>query len=179
MNFKSDLDISNALNIIKKFALILNIKDLQTLTANGKLNADFNIKSDLKKVQSNGYLKVPLAKLYYGAYKVGIDNINADVSLANNNVDIKNISFSIFGQPLRVYGTLTSDAVADIHAIADKLSVKGLLVALGQASLMKENPIYSGTLSMDAIIKGKLDKINPVIKLNIANLDLKNIPTDF
>ena len=179
LNFKSDLDISNALNIIKKIALIFNIKDLQTLTANGKLNADFNIKSDLKKVKSNGYLKVPVAKLYYGAYKVGIDNINADVSLANNNVDIKNISFSIFGQPLRVYGTLTSDAVADIHAIADKLSVKGLLVALGQASLMKENPIYSGTLSMDAIIKGKLDKINPVIKLNIANLDLKNTPTDF
>lgn len=178
LNVKSDLDIANVLNIVKKIALIFNINDLQTLTAGGDIKADFNIRSDLKKVQSTGYLKIPTAKLYYGAYNVGVDNINADVSLANNNVNIKNVSFSILGQPLRVYGTLTSDAVADIHAIADKLSVKGLLVAIGQAALMKDNPIYSGTLSVDAIIKGKLDKINPIIKLNIADIDLKNIPAD-
>ena len=178
LNVKSDINIENVLIIVKKFALIFNIKDLQTLTASGGLNADFNIKSDLKTVNSSGYLKVPAAKLYYGAYNVGIDNIRADVSLADNNVNIKNISFSILGQPLKVYGTLTSDAVADIHAIADNLSIKGLLVAIGQASLMKENPVYSGTLSMDTVIKGKLDKINPVIHLIIGNLDLKNIPSD-
>ena len=178
LNVKSDLDISNALNIVKKIALIFNIKDLQTLTANGKVNADFNIKSDLKTVKSSGYLKVPTAKLYYGIYNVGVDNINADVSMADNNIDIKNVSFSVLGQPLKIYGTLSSDAVADIHAIANKLSIKGLLIAIGQASLMKDNPIYSGTLSMNAIIKGKLESINPVIKLSIDNLDLKNVPAD-
>ena len=178
LNVKSDLDVTNALNIVKKIALIFNIKDLQTLTAGGRINADFNIKSDLKTVQSSGYLKVPTAKLYYGTYKIGVDNINADISMADNNIDIKNISFSVLGQPLKVFGTLTSDAGADIHAIADKLNIKGLLIAIGQASLMKDNPIYSGTLSMNAIIKGKLESINPVIKLSIDNLDLKNIPAD-
>ena len=178
MNFKSDLNIANVLNITKKIALIFNIKDLQTLSADGKLNADLSVKSDLKTITSGGFLKIPAAKLYYGAYQVGVDNINADISLADNNVNIKNVSFSVLGQPLKAYGTLSSDAVADIHAIADKLSIKGLLVALGQASVMKDNPIYSGTLSMDAIIKGKLEKINPIIKLSIANLDLKNIPAD-
>ncbi len=178
LNVKSDVELGNVLNIVKKFALIFNIKDLQTLTANGGLKADFNIKSDLKTVKSSGFLKVPNSRVYYGAYNIGVDNINADVSLADNNINIKNLSFSILGQPLRIFGTLSSDAVADIHAIADKLSVKGLLVATGQASLMKDNPIYSGTLSMDAIIKGSLDKINPIIKLSIDNLDLKNIPAD-
>ena len=178
LNVKSDVELGNVLNIVKKFALIFNIKDLQTLTANGGLKADFNIKSDLKTVKSSGFLKVPNSRVYYGAYNIGVDNINADVSLADNNINIKNVSFSILGQPLRIFGTLSSDAVADIHAIADKLSVKGLLVAIGQASLMKDNPIYSGTLSMDAIIKGSLDKINPIIKLSIDNLDLKNIPAD-
>lgn len=178
LNVKSDLDLKNALNIAQKITMIFNIKDLQTLSANGGVNINCHIKSDLKTVQSNGYIKIPTAKLYYGAYKIGIDNINADVVLDNNNVNIKNLSFSILGQPLKVYGTLSSDAVADIHAIADKLSLKGLLVALGQASLMKENPVYSGMISMDALIKGKLDKINPLIKLSIDNLDLKNIPSD-
>ena len=178
LNFKSDLNISNVLNITKKIALIFNIKDLQTLTASGSLNSNFNIKSDLKTVSSSGYLKIPTAKLYYGLYKVGLDNINANILLDNNNINLQNISFSVLGQPLKIYGKISSDAVADIHISANQLNIKGLLVALGQASLFKENPIYSGTLTMDALIKGKLDKINPVIKLNIANLDLKNIPSD-
>ena len=178
LNVKSGVNIENALNIVKKVALIFNIKDLQTLTASGGVNADFNIKSDLKTVKSSGFLKIPTAKLYYGAYNIGVDNINADISLADNNVNIKNISFSILGQPMYLHGTLSSDAVIDLHAYAHKLSVKGLLVALGQASLMKENPIYSGTLSMEAFIKGKPDKINPLINLSIINLDMKNIPSD-
>ena len=178
LNVKSGVNIENVLNIVKKVALIFNIKELQTITASGKVDADFNIKSDLKTVQSSGFLKIPTAKLYYGAYNIGLDNINADISLANNNVNIKNISFLILGQPLKIHGTLSSDAVANIHTHADNLNIKGLLVALGQASLMKENPIYSGSLSMEAIIKGKLDKINPVINLSIINLDLKNIPSD-
>ena len=94
LNVKSDVELGNVLNIVKKIALIFNIKDLQTLTANGGLKADFNIKSDLKTVQSSGYLRIPNSRVYYGAYNIGIDNINADVSLANNNVNIKNISFS-------------------------------------------------------------------------------------
>ena len=178
MNFKSDLEIANVLNIIKKVALIFNIKDLQTLTASGKLNADFNIKSDLKKVRSDGYIKIPSAKLYYGIYKVGVDNINADVNLANNNVNIKNIGFSILGQPLKLFGTITEDAVSDLHLTANGLSLKGLIVAAGQAVLLKENPIYSGNVSMDVIIKGKLDKINPIVKIDVSNVDLKNTPAD-
>ncbi len=178
LNVKSGVNISNILDIVKKVALIFNIKDLQTLTASGSLNADFNIKSDLKTIQSSGFFKVPAAKLFYGAYNIGVDNINADVSLDNNNVNIKNVSFSILGQPLKIHGTLSSDAVADMHVHAENLNIKGLLIALGQASLMKENPIYSGSLSMEAIIKGKLDKINPLINLSIINLDMKNIPSD-
>ena len=178
MNFKTNAEIENVLNIVKKFALIFNIKDLQTLSAKGTVNADFNIKSDLKTVNSSGYLKIPSANLYYGLYKIGINNIFADILLSNNNINIKNVSFSILGQPLKLYGTISENAIADLHATADKLNIKGLMIALGQASLLKDNNIYSGILSMDTIIKGKLDKINPLVKLNITNIDIKNIPSD-
>ena len=101
INFKSGAEITNILNIVKNIALIFNIKDLQTLSANGKLDADFNIKSDLKTVKSSGYLKIPTANLYYGLYKIGVDSINADIQLDNNNINIKNIGFSILNQPLK------------------------------------------------------------------------------
>ena len=48
VNLKSDVELGNILDIVKKIALVFNIKDLQTLSASGRLNADFNIKSDTK-----------------------------------------------------------------------------------------------------------------------------------
>lgn len=176
INLKSKVELSNILKIVKDIALIFDIKDLQTLSANGRLDADFNIKSDLKTVKSNGYLKIPNADVYYGLYKIGVDKINADVSLANNNIDIKNIGFTILNQPLKLYGTVTSDAVSDLHLTANNLSLKGLLVAAGQAALMKDNQVNSGTVSMKADIQGKLDKISPVINLNLNNINIKNVP---
>ena len=178
MNFESKAEIANILRIIKDVALIFNIKDLQTLSANGKIDADFNIKSDMKTVKSNGYLKIPSANVYYGLYNIGVDNINADTELNNNNINIKNIGFSVLKQPLKFYGTISEDAVSDLHLTADKLNLKGLLVALGQGALLKDNNINSGLISMNVDITGRLDKINPLVKLSINNIDIKNLPSN-
>ena len=178
MNFKSKAEIANVLRIVKDIAEIFNNKDLQTLSAQGRIDADFNLKSDFKTVKSNGYLKIPSAEVYYGLYKVGVDNINVDTELNNNNINIKNIGFSVFNQPLKFYGTISEDAVSDLHLTADKLNLKGLLVALGQGALLKDNNINSGLISLNADITGRLDKINPLIKLSINNIDIKNTPSN-
>lgn len=178
LNFKSKAEIANILRIIKEVALIFNIKDLQTLSAEGSIDANFNVKSDLKSIKSNGYLKVPDANIYYGAYKIGVDNINADVALNNNNIDINNIGFSVFNQPLKFTGTIKETAECDLHLTADKLNLKGLLVALGQASLMKDNKVNSGLVSMNVDVTGRLDKINPLVKISLDNIDIKNTPSN-
>ena len=178
LNFKSGVELNNIIRILNAIAMTFNIKDLQTLSANGKLDADFNIKSNLKTINSNGYLKIPNANIYYGLYKIGIDDINADIALANNNVDIKNIGFSILNQPLKFYGLIKEDATADLHLTANDLSLKGLLIACGQAVLLKENPVNSGTVSLKADIVGKLDKIKPIAKVVLNNIDIKNIPSN-
>ena len=129
-------------------------------------------------MKSSGYLKIPSADVYYGLYKIGIDDINADVKLDNNNININNIGFTILDQPLKLFGTITGDAVSDLHLSAENLSLKGLLVAAGQASLMKENQVNSGLVSLKVDIQGKLDKINPAVKLNLDNINIKNIPSN-
>ena len=178
LNFKSKVQLNNLIRILNAVAMTFNIKDLQTLSANGSLDANFNIKSNLKTINSNGYFRLPSANVYYGLYKIGIDNINADVSLDNNNVDIKNIGFSILNQPLKFYGKITSDAKADLHLLAENLSLKGLLVACGQAVLLKENPVNSGTITLKADVVGKLDQISPTAKVLLNNIDIKNIPSN-
>ncbi len=178
LNFKSKAELANILRIVKETALIFNIKDLQTLSAEGKIDADFNVKSDLHSVKSNGYLRIPDANVYYGAYKIGVDNINADVKLNNNNINIDNIGFSVLNQPLKFTGTIKETAECELHLTADRLNLKGLLVALGQAGLMKDNQVNSGLISMNADISGRLDKINPLVKINLDNVNIKNIPSN-
>lgn len=178
INVKSDTELSNIIQIVNAFAMTFNIKDLQTLSANGKINADFNIKSNLKNVISDGYLKIPYAKICYGLYNITIDNINTDIALNNNNIDIKNIGFSIFNQPLRLFGTIKQDSTTDLHLTGDNISLKGLIIACGQAVLLKENPINSGLVSLKVDILGKLDSIKPTAKIILSNLDIKNIPSN-
>lgn len=178
LNFKSQAQLANIIKIINAFAMTFNFKDLQTLSANGALDANFNIKSDMKTVNSNGYLRIPSANIKYGLYGVNIDDIIADIKLDNNNVDIKNIGFSILNQPLKFFGTISDKAVMDLHLTANKLNLKGLLVALGQAPLLKENNVKSGSISLNADIIGTLDKIKPTAKVTLDNIDIKNIPID-
>ena len=178
INFKSGAELSNVVKILNAFAMTFNIKDLQTLSANGKLDADFNIKSDLKRVNSNGYLKIPFAVVKYGLYNIVIDKINADIALANNNINIKKLGFTILGQPLKLYGLVREDTSADLHLIADNLSLKGLIIACGQAALLKENQVNSGLVSLKADIVGKLENIKPTAKIILSNLDVKNIPSN-
>ena len=178
INFKSGAELSNIIKILNAFATTFNIKDLQTLSANGKIDADFNIKSDLKTVISDGYLKIPSASVKYGLYNISIDKINANIVLNDNNINIKNLGFTIFDQPLRLYGLVKQNATANLHLTGNNLSLKGLIIACGQAALLKENQVNSGLVTLKADIVGKLDSIKPNTKIILSNLDIKNLPSN-
>ena len=177
LNIKSNAGINNIFELLKILAKSFNYNELNTLSATGKIDADFNVKTDLKTVVSSGHLKVPSATIKYGLYNLFIDKITADVDLNNNNLNIKNLGFTILQQPLKLYGTIAQDTRADLHLTADKLLIKGLLAVAGQLNLLKENDIKSGTLSMDANIKGYLKEIAPVIALSLDNINILNKPS--
>lgn len=178
LTFKSNATFNNIFNVLDSIAKSVNCNDLDTLSATGGIDADFNLKTDMKKVQSSGYLKIPSASIKYALYNVLIDKITADADFSNNMVNIKNAGFSILGQPLKVYGTINPDTESDLHLTADKLLLKGLITAAGQVALLKENKFNSGTLSMDASLKGKLAKPSPALNLSIDNVNIKNIPSN-
>ena len=177
LNCKSHAKIKNIIDIADSIAKSFNINTLDTLSGSGEINADFSVKSDLKTVESSGYLKVPSASLNYGLYKIAIENIFADIQFANNSITIKDIALSILGQPLKIKGTIFPDSTTDMTVLADKLQIKGLLLAAGQAALLKDNVINSGTISLNVLLKGKLEKIVPKVYISADNVNVKNIPS--
>lgn len=174
LNLRSNAKFNNVIRLIDSIAQSFGRNDFKTVTATGGVDADFNISSDLKTLTSSGYLKIAPSTLNYGLYNVSVKDINADIDLKNNNVDIKNIGFSVMGHPLRIVGKITSDAAADIKITADKLSLKGLAGAAGQVALLKENNFDSGTISLNALIKGALNEIKPDVTLSVNNVNIYN-----
>ena len=178
LNCKSNAKFQSIIDVVDSIAKSFDYKDLDTLTATGGIDADFTIKSNFKKLESSGYLKIPQASLAYKLYNIAINKISADIDFANNMINIKDAGLTILEQPLKIKGTIQQDATADLTILADKLQIKGLLLALGQVALLKENQINNGTLSLSTTIKGKLDKIVPKIMLSIDNVNVKNIPSN-
>ena len=178
LNCKSNAKFQSVFDLIDSVAKSFDYNDLDTLTATGGIDADFNIKSNLKSIESSGYLKIPSASIVYKLYNAAVNNISADIDFANNMINIKKAGLTVLGQPLKITGSITQDATADLLVTADKLQLKGLLLAAGQMALLKENQIYNGTVSMNTSIKGKLDKIQPKVNLSIDNVNLKNVPSN-
>ena len=177
LTFRSNAKFNSLIKLVNSIALSFGIEDFKTLSATGGVDAVFNIKSDFKSIISNGYLKVLPSSIKYGLYNVLIDNIKSDIDLQNSDITIKNTGFSVMGHPLTLSGHISSQADADLKLLADKLSLKSLLLTAGQVSLLKENDVANGTLSLNAIIKGKLSEIKPDISLNADNINIYNKPS--
>ena len=178
INCKSNAKFASLIDIADSVSKSFGYNKLDTLNATGGIDADFSLKSDFKKVTSSGYLKIPAASLSYKLYNIAIDKIFADIQFADNNINILNSGFSILGHPLSIRGSVTNDAVADLSIIADKLQLKGLLLAAGQLALLKENQVNSGNVSFNILIKGKLNSIIPKISVYLDNLNVKNISSN-
>lgn len=178
LNCKSNAKFKSVIDIIDSIAKSFGCNELDSLTATGGIDADFSVKSDLKKIESSGYLKIPSASLAYKLYNIAVNNIKADIDFSNSMIDIKNAGFTVLNQPLTLKGTVGHDAVADLNIKADKLQLKGLLLALGQVALLNDNMINSGTITANVLLKGRLDNITPEVNVSVDNVDLKNIPSN-
>lgn len=178
LNCKSNAKFKSIIDMIDSVAKSFDYNDLDTLSATGGIDADFSLKSDLKKVDSSGYLKIPDASISYKLYNIVINKINADVDFSNNIINIKKAGLTVLNHPLTIKGTVSHDATADLAINADKLQLKSLLLTAGQMALLKENKINNGTVSANVILKGRLDKILPKINVSVDNVDVKNIPSN-
>lgn len=174
LTLRSNAKFNNLIRLCDSIAQAFGNDDLKTLKATGGIDADFNINSDLKKVTSTGYLKVLPSTLSYGLYNVIINDITADIDMMNNNINIKKAGFSIKGHPLKLVGTIENDSTTDLKLTADKLSLKGVLAAFGQVTLLKQNDINDGLVSLNAKCQGKLKSIKPEIVSNIERVNVFN-----
>lgn len=167
-------DIGNTFLIANNLLQMFGNKNLNGIKADGELNADFKIKSDFKKVQSSGFLKINNANITDKLYNVSIKDICADIDFSQNEINIIKSRANLDGRPIIVKGTINADANANLSVFAENIQLKALLATLGQLQTLKENDIQSGLISVKASLKGRLDKAIPTFDIAVKNVSLKN-----
>lgn len=93
MNCKSNAQLKSIIDMVDSIAKTFGYKELDTLTATGKLDADFTLKSDLKKTEASGYIKIPSASVAYKLYNFAINKITANIEFPDFNLNLSGVNY--------------------------------------------------------------------------------------
>lgn len=172
-----EVNLKDVMLITKTMSKPLGIKNIHNIDANGLLSANFSIKSDFKKIKSNGYLKIKNANVTSKLYDNSLNSLNADIDFSQDSVKIKQATAKLDSQPITISGNIDKNANANISVFAKNLQLKSILLTSGNTKILKENDILSGEANITALLKGRLDKATPQINIIINNVNLRNKPT--
>ena len=158
-------------DVYNKIKLLVDCSKYKGITlTDGYLQADFNLKGDLNKIKSTGYLKVFDAGIK--ANSLNINKINSDVDFSNNVITISNAVGYVNNAPIMLKGQI--DKHLNLELLMDKVELNHLLPS--------KYGIKSGIISMNTVITGTFSKI--VHKENIhiekfnANVNDNNLSFD-
>lgn len=171
------IDLKNAFNMVNSMLPVFGVKNINGISANGTLKANFNIKSDFKKIASSGYLTIDDANVSYNLYNIAVKNINSHIDFSRNQINIKDTKALVNGAPISLSGKIDTNAYANLNLTADKLPIKGLVATFGLINVLKENNINSGLVTLNANLKGNLTKSKPTIEVLLENVNIYNKPS--
>ncbi len=135
-------------DLYKKIKLLIDCSKYKGIELmSGKLKADFNLKGDINKLKSTGYLKISDAAVKSSGIKM--QNINSDIDFSNNSINISNAVGYINNAPIMIKGKIKKEI--DLQLLMDKVELKHILPSnIG---------IANGLISLDAKLTGTLENI--------------------
>lgn len=168
------INLADIQSVLVALTDVAGIKtDIDQLNITGSLDSNFNVKSDMKKIQSSGGLKISNASISHSSIPLKINNIKSNLDFSNNKIKINDTSALINGSLFKVSGVVDDKANADVLVTADNLPLNLLYEAFAPVETKKTLKLTNGTLSMNILAKGRLDKIEPKINVNVAGLNVK------
>ncbi|MBS4760548.1 MAG: hypothetical protein KHX03_07620 [Clostridium sp.] len=168
--FCKKADISNLQQLSISLLEILKIKNnLAEFTTNGSLSADFNLKTNLKTIKSNGVLNLKNASLSHKKIPLKISETNALIDFSNDEINIKECFAKINSQPVKLTGTIDKTAYGNLILSAQNLDLNHIMNAFEVLKPQKNMTVTSGKLFLNIKLQGKLDKAKPQIDAKILN----------
>lgn len=168
-------NIKNLQKIAASISKMLKLKNnISDFYANGTISADFRLKTDMKKLASDGSIKISGAAIKHKNIPLNINQINALIDFSNNNAKIKQSSMLVNNHPINISGVVDSNAFGNITVSADNLDLNHILNAFSFLKKPDNIVINSGKISFNANLTGKLNSPKLLLKSHINNFSARD-----
>lgn len=176
MNIKTSEIYFNDMVLLTKALLdSLHIQnDLDKVAMKGFVKADTYIKTNLKKLISNGEIDIKDGALTIKGVGNVISDLKALISLDNNVMEIKDTSLNLAGAKVSARGKIDEKSVADINISSEKVSLPMLFNAFAPDDVKNAFNFKSGDFALNLDLKGKLDNAVAKLGVDLVNLNLSD-----
>lgn len=176
LNIQTDgIKFANLLELLKGLLDSLNIKnDIASIKATGTLSADTSIKTNFKKLTSQGYIKIKDGSFIHSKIGLGIKDIKADLNFDNNALNIQNTQALINNSLLKISGYINSKSDTEVNLNVKDLNIPLIYQAFAPKELKNAYNITNASLSLDTVINGKLNDLKGKINAKLTNLSLND-----
>lgn len=181
MNVKTTKIYFNDLVILSR-ALLNSLQinhELNSLYAKGFVEADCDIKTNFKKLRSNGFIKVKDGAISIHGLKNVLNNANINLLFDDNALTIDNSSLFVNNSKVNLDGFIDKTSNTNLTVKADEISLPALFYAFSPSSVAKQYNFKSGNLKFDLSLKGKLKKAQAEGYLTLSNLNFADSKNTF
>ena len=170
-----EIHFANLLDLSKALLDSLNINNnLAQIRANGYLIANAEIKTNFKKLKSQGSILIKEGSFINPLHNIGIKDLVLNAIFDDNALNIKNSKATINGSELTMEGYIDNQSNTNIKLDVDNLSLPALFNAFAPKEIKKIYNLTSANLSAHVDIEGKLEKLNTKLKTKLNNLALND-----
>lgn len=168
----ADIQFNDLLNLGKAFLDSLSIRhELGNYTASGSVKADCHIKTNFKKLGSNGYVLVKEGGVFVKGVGKVMSGANINVLLDNDVLEIKDSNLYINTSPINISGKIDAKSVADITIKADRIPLNMVFNSFAPRKMRQAYNFRSGDATFNIGINGKLKEAVATMKLGVTNLN--------
>ena len=173
MNIKTgEIRFNDMLILARAFLDSLRIPhELAQFKADGSLASDCYIKTNFKKLKSNGFIKIKNGGLAIRNLGQVISKANINVLLDNSVLTLEDSSLLVNQSKVSVNGTIDKKSVADISVKTEKLPLPVLFNAFAPKDLRNAYNFRSGDVTLDFVLKGKLKDAVAGVDFGLYNLN--------
>lgn len=176
----ADIKFNDMLILTKAFLDSLSIyNELDRISATGDLKADCQIKTNFKKLRSNGSIIVKNGGINVKGVGKVLADTNINIILDNNVLDIKDSSLKVNESLVAIDGRIDEKSVADISIKADKVPLPVLFNAFAPKEIRNAYNFKSGNTTLELGLNGKLKKAVATAKIGLDNLNIGDKARNF
>lgn len=151
--------------------------DIKNMTAAGYIKGNFDIKTDLKTIQSNGELRLVDGNIAYSKAGFILSQMKAFLDFSDNALSIKDTSAYVNGAKFDIKGEIAQNADINLTIKSDPLKIKDLINLASEFKLVNKKDIADfdfkdGALTIALNILGDFKNIQPKADINLNNFKM-------